>query len=84
MRGYIKCSLPYQTGAAAICCLVGTDLYCCGSPDCYSIRKESVKLTTERSSCISENVNVLRSVAMLYHLWNTHDTLRAQCEARYF
>ena len=84
MPGYIKCSILYQTGAAATCRLVGTGLYCCGSPNCYSIRKESVNLTTERSSCISENINELRSVVMLYHLWNAHETLRAQCEARYF
>ena len=41
-------------------------------------------LTIERSSCISENINELRSVAMPYHLWNAYETLRAQSEARYF
>ena len=76
----------YEVGAAAICRLVCTDdLYCCGSPDYYSIRKESVDLTIERSSCISENINELRSVAIcLTILWNAHETFRAQCEALYF
>ena len=59
MRGYIKCSIPYQTGAAATCRLVGTDLYCSGSPNCYSIRKESVNLTTERSKGLAVSVRIL-------------------------